>query len=955
MAPPNMEARQDELIDQLAERSNSRARTTFLRGHKQLWEAAVVERLYARVVRLVRSDLQRADRLAHAAKWVAEKLEDDGCRAQSLRAAGHVQFIAGNYTGALEYYEGAMKLFRRVGREVDVARTLNGSLQTLISLGKYEDAHAAAEQARLIFERHGVSLGLARLDSNVGNILLRQDRFDEALTHYHRAYAQLSVLGEPQDVAAVLSNMAMCQVNVSDFEKALETYHHARTYCEAHEMPLLAAQADYNIAYLYYLRGEYTRALDLYRTAQEHSDRVKDVYHSALCDLDRSEIYLELNLSDEGGELAERALARFGRLRVPYEEAKAVTNVALAASRQGDVRRARQLFKQARQLFGRERNDVRLALVDFYEALVLYRDGQHTRARQFGEKARELFSRASAPARAALCDLLLARLDLQAGNLQGAEEACHAVSARTTGSETPILTYQAHFVLGLVREAQGDRAAAFAEFEKAYAALEHLRSRLQGDNLKVAFFEDKQVVYESLVSTCLTGEPTSGQLEAAFGYIEKAKSRSLADLIAFRAGSLAPRVAGKATEAVRQLRQELNSHYRQLELEEITREKRSARRIEGLRQRTRALEKQLSRSLDEVRRTDEEFSALQSGASSGFEEVRASLAPDTILLEYYQARGRTYVCVLGRDRLDIVPLGPITHVRSLLRLLQFQFSKFRLGADYVGAFPTQLQGATQTHLRELYDALIAPIRDRLQASHLVVVPHDVLHFLPFHALFDGRRSLIDEFTVSYAPSSSVYRLCWTKQAKSNGGALIMGVPDRLTPFIVDEVQAVASVLQGSKVFLGPEATADQLQTHGEESRLVHIATHGLFRRDNPMFSSIRLGDGPLSVYDLYQLRLQAELVTLSGCGTGLSVVVGGDEQIGLVRGLLYAGARAVLLTLWDAYDSSTAEFMKAFYGHLQKGWSKARAVQEGMWELRERQAHPFYWAPFALTGNVDAS
>jgi CHAT domain-containing protein len=106
---------------------------------------------------------------------------------------------------------------------------------------------------------------------------------------------------------------------------------------------------------------------------------------------------------------------------------------------------------------------------------------------------------------------------------------------------------------------------------------------------------------------------------------------------------------------------------------------------------------------------------------------------------------------------------------------------------------------------------------------------------------------------------------------------------------------------------------------------------------------------------LYQLRLSAELVTLSGCGTGLSVVVGGDEQIGLVRGLLYAGARAVLLTLWDAYDSSTAEFMKQFYGHLQLGWSKARAAQQAMRMLRERHAHPFYWAPFVLVGNVQSS
>ena len=290
-------------------------------------------------------------------------------------------------------------------------------------------------------------------------------------------------------------------------------------------------------------------------------------------------------------------------------------------------------------------------------------------------------------------------------------------------------------------------------------------------------------------------------------------------------------------------------------------------------------------------------------------------------------------------------------MRSLLRLLQFQLSKFRLGTDYTGALAGHLQAATEAHLRSLHAALIAPLRHVLRGDHLVIVAHDVLHALPFHALFDGERFLSDEFTVSYAPSSSVYRLCRTKPAKSGGGALIMGVSDASTPFIVDEVGAVAAVLPNPRVFLGSEATGGQLRTHGVDSRFVHIATHGMFRRDNPMFSSIRLGDGPLSVYDLYDLRLSAELVTLSGCGTGLSVVVGGDEQLGLVRGLLYAGARAVLLSLWDAHDSSTSEFMKAFYGHLQAGASKARAAQQAMREVRERHRHPFYWAPFTLLGD----
>jgi len=364
-----------------------------------------------------------------------------------------------------------------------------------------------------------------------------------------------------------------------------------------------------------------------------------------------------------------------------------------------------------------------------------------------------------------------------------------------------------------------------------------------------------------------------------------------------------------------------------------------------------ALEKRLGRSLEDLRRTDEEFTALQSGAAVGIEDIRTTLAADTILLEYYQARGQIYVCVVGRDRLDVVPLGAAAEVRRLLRLLHFQLSKFRLGPDYTAALEAQLQAATEAHLGSLHAALIAPVRHLLRGEHLVIVPHDVLHALPFHALFDGARFLSDQFTVSYAPSASVYRLCRAKRGRTGGGALIMGISDASTPFIVDEVRAVAAVLPSPRVLLGSEATVGELRTHGVDSRFVHIATHGMFRRDNPMFSSIRLGDGPLSVYDLYDLRLSAELVTLSGCGTGLSVVVGGDEQLGLVRGLLYAGARAVLLSLWDAHDSSTSEFMKAFYAYLQAGAGKARAAQQAMRDVRARHPHPFYWAPFTLLGD----
>jgi CHAT domain-containing protein len=942
------------LIDQLGSQSSRRAMVAFLRQQPELWNPAVVESLYEGVVRVARADLRRAERLADAAAWLADKLGDDRCRAQSLRAIGHVLLIRRQYGEALKRYEAALELFRSAGQDIDVGRTLSGgAIQSLIHLGRHQDALASAQEARQIFERHGDQLRLARLDSNVGNIFMRQSRFREALDLYERAHEQLVHLGEPQDVAAVLINMATCCTNLNEFQKAQDSHEHARRYCQTHNMPLLVAYADYSIAYLYYLRGEYTHALELYQVAAKQADEVGDAYYRALCDLDRSELYLELNLNDEAKDLAARALVRFEKLGLSYESAKAVANLATAASREGETERALELFDRARELFMVEGNQGWLALVDFYQALVLYRDERYLQAQRLCQSALKLFTRASLPGRAALCELLLARLELDAGDPRAAERGCRAVLESPAAAQSPMLNYQAYFVLGLIREAQHEPHAAYAAFERSCADLERLRSDLGAEDLKVGFLKDKLAVYENLVAIGLTLGPERQRQEAAFGYIERAKSRSLADLIAFRAGTLAPRVDSELGDEVQHLRQQVNWHARQIELEELRREKRSVRRITTLRRRARTIENRLVKSLQAVRATDQEFAALQGGAAFSVDEIREVVTPGTVLLEYYEARGQIYACVLSRDRLDVVPVASALVVRKMLRLLQFQLSKSALGSQYPGVAADRHDGATLAHLAELYTILVAPIRDRLQADHLVIVPHGLLHYLPFHALFDGARFLIDDFTISYAPSASVYRLCCKKRPRSDGQALVMGVPDARAPCIAEEVEAVAGTFPDARVFLGEEATAARLSTYGPTSPFVHIATHGLFRRDNPMFSSIRLGSGPLSVVDLYQLRLSAELVTLSGCSTGLNAIVAGDELLGLVRGLLYAGAQAVQLTLWDAHDMSTADFMGSFYRHLRTSSHKGRALQLAMRELRERYPHPFYWAPFVLIGQAN--
>lgn len=940
------------LLAQLGRFSN-RQLVSFFKRHAELCDVAVVSRLHDEVVRLAFTDVGQADRLARAARHLAEMLADEGARAQSLRAAGHVLFARGRWSEALECYDDALKLYRRLGQEWNIARTLNGALQTLSYLGHYDRAFAAAEEARRIFAKHGDRLRMARLDINLGNLLFRQDRFEEALVRYRLAHEGLSGVGEPRDVATILTNIAICCISLNDFNSAFETYHRARAYCVEHEMPLLVVKADYNIAYLHFLRGEYSTALDLYRVVQATCETVGDSYHKALCLLDRSDLYLELNLTEEGGDLAERALTAFNQLGMGYESAKALTNVALSAGQRGNTARALELFDRARTRFGAEGNPVAQALVDLYRANVLHRRGRNSESARWCRRASAVFVRSGLPVKAAVCDLLLARLALERGALASASSRAADALERAQDAGASAFVVQGHFIEGLIAEAEGDDERALAQLESAHAGLERLRSHLRGEGLKVAFLKDKVGVYEALVSVSLAQGPE--HQEAAFRCIEQAKSRSLADLIAFRVTSIAPRARPDLGPAVSQLRQELNWCYHRIESEETRRERESTARLQGLRQRARTLETRLLETLRAVEEVDEEFSALQGGGTSTLAEIRASLPPETTLIEYYQARGRVYACVVDREQLEIVPLAPASRVQDLFRLLQFQMSKFRLQPAYTRAFANELQGATEAHLFELYSELVAPIRARLGGRHLVIVPHDILHCLPFHALWDGERFIIDDFTVSYAPSASVYRLCGIKPPVPHQTSLVMGVPTESMPHVAEEIQEVAATLPSPVVFVGSEATSERLSSIGPHSRFIHIATHGLFRRDSPMFSSIELGDGPLSLIDLYQLDLSAELVTLSGCSTGVNAVIGGDEVVGLVRGLLYSGARAVLLTLWDAYDSSTASFMKAFYTGLNEGMSKSEAFRQAMRTLRREYPHPFYWAPFVLVGGDEAA
>jgi CHAT domain-containing protein/Tfp pilus assembly protein PilF len=944
----------EELLSQLARIEKDADLRKFLTRHKALIHSEVVKQLADLVVEKIRVDTKDALHLAEAAVLIGLKLRRKEDIALGTRAKANALYACGDNRAAVEHHEQAIEMYESLGNLKETARTLSSSIQPLILLGEYDRAFKSSEKAREIFIRIGETRRIANLDNNVGNIFHRQDRFEEAMLHYESAYKTLSQYEDWERAAVTLHNMAMCLISLNDFAKSLDCYQKSRELCIRYDMPLLRDQADYNIAYLYYFRGEYSRAIEMLFATRRACEITGDAYHLALCHLDLSEIYLELNLSEEAREMAHEGFLRFEKLGMGYEAAKTLANEAIAYGQQGKTVHALERFTKARAMFATEKNLVWPWLLDLYQGLLLFHEGRYFEARRLCTGAAAFFDSSALPGKAALAHLLLARIALQMGEFPSAQAETDAAIAKISGLQAPVLAYQTHFLRGQLAQTRGDRHNAFAAYQDARKSLEALRSRLHAEELKISFVKNRLQVYEALVDLHLSGDGGGSSAAEAFACIEAAKSRSMTEMI-FQSGQSLPLGDTGQSELVRRirdLREELNWYYHRIELEQLRPEDTSAKRLQQLQEKALSHENEFLRTLRELPAHERENATLEAPADFSLEKLQAAIPADAALIEYYSTGDRLVAAVVTRNSIDITPITVFSRVLHFLHLLRFQLSKFRMGATYTQRFEQPLLQATQSHLEALYAELIAPLRQHLQAKHLIFVPHGPLHFLPFHALKNGDTYLCDTHTISYAPSATVFALCQEKPPSEMTTSLVMGIPDERAPQILDEVQSVTAILPNSDLRLGDQATTEVLKTRGSQSALLHIATHGTYRQDNPMFSGIRLGDGYLNLYDLYQMRLSARHVTLSGCATGMNFVAAGDELLGLQRGLFCAGASSLLLSLWDVHDRSTAELMQSFYkGYMETG-NMALSLQSAMKQLRQKNPHPYFWAPFVLVGQL---
>ena len=273
----------------------------------------------------------------------------------------------------------------------------------------------------------------------------------------------------------------------------------------------------------------------------------------------------------------------------------------------------------------------------------------------------------------------------------------------------------------------------------------------------------------------------------------------------------------------------------------------------------------------------------------------------------------------------------------------------------------------------LYDILIAPVEKALQGTgQWVIVPHSMLHFLPFEALRDPKGEyLLKKHAISYTPSLGVLQ-----QAKARN----RGKKNRLMAFgdslgdlkgARNEIEQIRRLFPQSNVFVGSQVTVDNVVANVGGGDVVHFACHGLFNPQEPMKSALVMAVPPekggrkgvrgqsradfelLTVPKIMGLKCRPYLVTLSACDTGKARISGGDELIGLQRGFFAAGTPSLVTTLWPIADEPTVLLINRFYENLiQKGMNKAESLQEAkLFLIGNGFPEPYYWSAFVLQGD----
>lgn len=943
---------------------------------------------------------------------------DPLCQAQISYAQARIYVQQGELMSAEERIRQAQSLWQSVDDQAGFTRSLLGLGQILAMQGRYAEAEVAAGQAIANLEQArqatanleqarqatgdanaDLVLQIIRARQNLATVLIYQDKHEIALEQYEQARQLLQQVMNQRIVSTNLLaaeaglelNRASALMFLDAFEPAETAMLRAIALYQHIDDTFWRGRARTNLGTLYMRTGRYAAALDEFSRA--FGDLIGD--QSVLADpdlpdlrradvllLDQAMAYVALNLLPEALLALERCERLFRSAEQPYELGQALYTAGLLQLRNGDWDNAAQRLTEAAQLFGELQNRFWLNRTTVARATLAYQQGHPTMALRWLSELPSAVASVLPAVDAPIWDLqglveanlLRLYIHVDAGEFAAAE-ACaqfidQAIAAPannqpdlSTSVAPPAFFAHLHQRLahacGRLAYAAGHLDQAKQQLTLAIDLLEQQRASLPVEEIRTAFLDDKATVYADLIQVLLADpNPTVDLIAEAFALVERARSRALLERLwaavdEAGSGNRQPTTSGTAhladqdppAPALANTRQQVHWFYNQLF------------RADGPHRLDAASRHRLQAQETVLQQMEWQVSPLQTQANPvDLPTFQQTLAADQQAIVYAIVHQEVLAFLVDRQRVRLFRhLCTKAEVEQAQAELRFQMGRVEMGAEHRQRHRTRLQARLDAVLLRLYQQLIAPLRPVLTAARLLLIPAGSLHLLPFHALWDGADYLVNHFECSYAPSASIALLRRQRQTDAAYTRFAgLALTDPAIPAAQQEVVQAAAYFAQTFLYFDEQAGRVGLQQAARQADILHIATHGLFRPDNPFFSALKLADGWIDVREIYRLPLAARLVVLSACESGATEIHSGDEVVGLARGFLGAGAQEMLVSLWNVHDASAAALMNRFYATLTAEGSlhrPAAALRIAQQQAIAAHQHPYYWAPYFVIGD----
>lgn len=930
-------------------------------------------------------------RLFEQARKIHEEIGDKKAVVMDMTRIAITYSYQGNYHDAIALSEKALAMNRDVqDREASIL-LLDNLANSYFDTGSNEKALETFHQALALATEVDDKKNMGMVVGNIGQVYWKQGDFPEAIANLEKAKEISEGLGDTEVLASTICNLGLVYLDQGELIEAKEKFEKSMELFQTLGIRDQVAVMHFNIAAVNSYLGNFQQVCDSLQKTIEIAEDVGDQNLLATARGNLASVYVELGNYEMAGELLKKAMKTSREIGAKSTEALNWMNLGDLYRAQGKSKDALAAYQNTLRIAQEIKE--RLLVADCLERIAGSYSKMGIPAQELNALHRALSIEEAVGNRAGI-----GAINMRIGNaLYKAKRITEADAALTKSidilRDIGWLDYlwPALYRKGLIYRDSGNIPESVRSLKEAVDIIERMRGQVEFAEQKSAFFEERIDIYEDLIQLFVKQNDIAG----AFEFVERAKARSFLDSLSEAHIDPKTDLTPEQFNLKRQLEVQM-MNLNQAIREQYKSETPDLAEVRRSKQRLAKLDEQYLSLMSDIRRQNPRFSQFQNPQPIQLQRAEQLIDSDTAIAEYFVGKKASLLFVVTSTTAQVFRLPPervlTEQVRTLLAAIQKPEPVYEASEQ---AYTRYVDAAAS-----LYNGIFKPGEGLFQQKKKIIIsPDGALSDIPFECLVTGRVSNVIDFSqlnylsrhydFQYIPSTSVLEALRLNENRENetvrksliafaapmgnGGLTRQGVSDSTfqqwsaslsdLPYSKVEAEQIARLFPQKEVTLmvGTDASETAVKSLNlSQYRMIHFASHGLIDEQKPQFSALllypgtgKLEDGFLTMREVFDLKLNADLVVLSACKTGLGRQIRGEGIDSLSRAFFTAGASNVIMSFWNVFDLSTAQFMTDFYGAMLKnGSDKAAALRQARLKMIDGKQfnHPYYWAPFILMG-----